>query len=300
VYAIRALAVSVALVAPRSAWAQACCAGSTVASPARLALHEDELVGLSLRGARSPGSFAGDGTYRAAPGGTSELDFEQDLVGALRFLERGQASLQVPLVETHRATRGRSETGGGVGDVTLAGRWDFTLAGASTRWPGIAALAAVTLPTGRAVESSTKPLATDATGTGALAGAIGLGVEQTFGSLYLGGQGSVALRATRHVQGTESRLAPLFTGLVSGAWIIGEGAVGLSASVAAEGDATIDGVTAPDSGKRTTTVSVGGATPIVGPVRMTGVLFATPWISGLSRNQLASTGLVLTGIYAWM
>jgi hypothetical protein len=102
------------------------------------------------------------------------------------------------------------------------------------------------------------------------------------------------------VQGTESRLAPLWVGLVSGAWTIGDAAVGLSASVAAEGDTTIDGVTAPDSAKRTTTLSVGGATPIGGPVRMSGVLFATPWISGLSRNQPASTGLVLTGIVAWM
>src|SRR5262245_28901510 len=135
---MRAATVIAAMAVAKDARAQACCAGSSAVTPARLALHEDALVGVQLRAASVIGSFDAHGDYRGSPAGVSELDFEEDLFGAVRFLERGQASLLVPFLETHRATRTLSETGGGIGDLNLSARWDFTRSGESRVVPGIA------------------------------------------------------------------------------------------------------------------------------------------------------------------
>src|SRR4051794_13557073 len=94
-----AVALSATIAAPRPARAQACCAGASALTPARLALHEDALVAASIRTTDIVGSFNPSGHYVASPAGTSELDFEQDLIGTLRVLGRGQVSAVVPLVE---------------------------------------------------------------------------------------------------------------------------------------------------------------------------------------------------------
>src|SRR4051794_22340201 len=100
-----ALACAFACGLPSRAWAQACCAGSSVLTPGRLATHEDALVGAQVRAATLFGSWNEDGRYRRSPPGTSELDFEQDLFASLRLLKRAQASLFVPLVENRRKAR---------------------------------------------------------------------------------------------------------------------------------------------------------------------------------------------------
>ena len=69
----------------------------------------------------------------------------------MRVARRAQVSL-LPIVQTHRQSSGVDEWGGGLGDVALAGRYDFLLASEAVRWPGVALLAAATLPTGRPVD----------------------------------------------------------------------------------------------------------------------------------------------------
>src|SRR5262249_42758942 len=121
-----ALVVATASLVPAVARAQACCAGSSALTPGRLALHEDFLVGAIARGAVAFGSFDGRGHYATNASGSREIDLEQDVLGAARVFRDGQIAVLVPLVETHRATRSTgAETGGGIGDVNLAARWDF-------------------------------------------------------------------------------------------------------------------------------------------------------------------------------
>src|SRR5258708_14711836 len=100
----RALWISAIVIATLSisarAHAQACCSGSGAITPARLAMHEDALVGVGVRAASVIGSYDEGGRYVAAPSGTSELDLEQDLLAAVRVLRRGQAALLPPIVET--------------------------------------------------------------------------------------------------------------------------------------------------------------------------------------------------------
>ncbi|HEX3344475.1 MAG TPA: hypothetical protein VHS09_07865 [Polyangiaceae bacterium] len=167
----RGLAALVALTAwafPAAARAQACCAGGSAVTPGRLELHEDALVGAELRAAALLGSYDTGGRYRANPAGDTEGDFEEDLLGAVRVLRRGQVALLVPLVETQRQDpRDGGHFGGGIGDVNLGARYDFVLAGESRVVPGVALLGGVTFPTGKPPELASPPLAVDATGIGA-------------------------------------------------------------------------------------------------------------------------------------
>src|SRR5689334_13461248 len=73
--------------------AQPCCSGGTALTPARLTLHEDALVGLQLRPTLLHGSFAPDRSYAASPPATVDLDFEEDLLGAVRVVTRGQVAV---------------------------------------------------------------------------------------------------------------------------------------------------------------------------------------------------------------
>ncbi|MGH7438955.1 MAG: hypothetical protein ACRENE_24980, partial [Polyangiaceae bacterium] len=98
---------------PSKARAQACCAGTGAVTPGRLGMMDDALVGLQAKAGAVTGSFDANGQLLASPPGTAEVDLEQDAFGALRLLEKGQAAVLVPLVETWRRSLGPPNTGGG-------------------------------------------------------------------------------------------------------------------------------------------------------------------------------------------
>jgi hypothetical protein len=56
------------------ALAQACCAGGSAVTPARLELHEQALAGVELRAGGALGSYEPDGHYLRNPSGDTELD----------------------------------------------------------------------------------------------------------------------------------------------------------------------------------------------------------------------------------
>lgn len=135
------MTVVAVITASERAWAQACCAGSGAVTPGRLAVHEDALVAVQQRAAHAFGSFDSNGHYATPAAGSSEQDFEQDLIGAWRVpvLDRMQLAAQLPFVETRRTTRGNAEVGGGIGDANVSARYDFLYAGRDRYVPGIAA-----------------------------------------------------------------------------------------------------------------------------------------------------------------
>jgi len=279
------------------AGAQACCAGSSAVTPARLGLHEDALVGATLRVAGVVGNYALDGTYSAQPPHTSELDLEQDLVAAARVTKRGQLALLVPFVETVRSSATTSGSGGGLGDINLGARYDLVLAGESRYLPGIALLAGLTLPTGRPVEAATQPLATDATGIGAFQGNLGLSVEQVWGPWLASLSGLVAQRAPRSVQGVDETLGTQLTGVGAVAYTFRSAATaGVVVSYAAEGDARINGAADQESHKRALTLSAVGVFSFTDSLRLQGSLFLTPPVTSLGANQPATCGLTLTAL----
>ena len=288
-----------ALVAPARAHAQACCAGGSVVTPGRLQLHEDSLVGVQAKVGRVLGSYDVGGVFVPERAGESELDLEQDVLGALRVLPRGQVAVLVPIVETWRTAgqpAGTSQLGGGVGDVNASARYDFVEAGESAIVPGIALLAGLTLPTGRPPESASGPLLADATGIGAFQLQGALALEQTWGPWLVNATGIVAKR-TEH--GGET-LGTQVTLLAAGAYTFeNDSALALSASYAFEGDASRGGADVPNSGKRVTTVTVSGLWPVTDTWRVLGGLYLEPPVGSLGANQLSAAGLTLTVIRSW-
>ena len=282
--------------------AQACCAGGSALTPGRLSPHEDALAGVQARAAYVYATFDGSGHYATSPPGTSEVDLEQDVFGAVRFLERGQAALLVPLVETHRKTQTLGpEFGGGLGDINLSARYDFTLAGGSPIVPGIGVLAGITFPTGKAPDApDLRPLGTDATGVGAFQGNVGLALEQTYGSWLVNLTGLVAKRAARDVQGVHSVLGTQVTMLAAGGYTFSnEASVVLVGAYTVEGDATVNGSDVPGSARRVLLTSVAGLLPLSDHLRLTASLFVNPPIPNVGKNMPATTGLTVGAVYAW-
>lgn len=277
---------------PRAAAAQACCGGPTAFAPARLAPHEDALVGLSLKASSAFGTFDAGRRFAASPAGTAEVDLEQDLVAAVRVLHQAQLSMVLPMVETWRRVPGISEASGDLGDLQLGARWDFTLAGERRILPGIAVLFGVTAPTGHPPEDATKPLATDATGTGAWQLSPALALEQAYGPWLVNLTGSLTWRSARTVRDIRSQQGVAFTAAATGAYVFhNQAVISLSASYTAALDARIDGATVPDSGRAGTRLALSGGLPFAGGWRIQGMVFGDLPIRWLGYNQPVSAGL---------
>ena len=279
---------------PTAARAQACCAGAGAVTPARLALHEDAAAGLQLRAATVVGSYSAAARYVPAPPGAREIDLEQSMYGAVRVLDRGQLGALLPFVETLRATPTRSESGGGLGDINLSARYDFLRARESVVVPGVAALAGVTLPTGKPAEAATKAFATDATGLGAVQVTGGVAAEQSVGPWLFGVSALLAVRAPRAVGPVTLALAPQYSALASAAYAFASGAaVALSALFTFEGEASVDGAPARESGRRWMTASASVAWPITGQLTALGSVSLSPPVSSLGMNQTTTLGATL-------
>jgi hypothetical protein len=283
---------------PSRARAQACCAGGSAVTPGRLELHEDALVGAQLKAATVLGSYEPGGRFIASPAGDTEGDFEQDLFGAVRVLQRGQVALLVPLVETQRKdTEDPARFGGGIGDVNLSARYDFVVAGESTYIPGAALLVGVTFPTGKAPDAFARPAQViDTTGVGVFQASGAVAFEQTFGPWLLNATSLLAVRTTR----SGERLAPQVTLFAAAAYTLrNDTAIALSASYAFEGEATLDGTALPASFRRATAVTLTGFWPVTDAWRLLGGVYLDPPVDGLGSNQPAVGGLSLTVIRSW-
>ena len=289
-----------ALAVPDHALGQACCAGSSALTPARLGIHEDGAVGLILKGTEILGGWDGHGNYFAQPAGTAEFDAEADLVGTLRVLSDGQVTLFVPFLKTWREAPGISEWGGGIGDINLSGRYDFTHAGQFTLLPGIAVLVGVTFPSGRSPEAASNLLATDATGIGAFQFTGGVAFEQSYGHILLNLTGLVGWRTPRSVRGVRETLGVQFQGLFGiGYAFDNDASVALSFGYLAELDAVLDGQKVPDSGRALPTLGLSGSLPLGEVWRLQGGLNYNLPISGLGKNQTAGFGFTLCILRTW-
>lgn len=278
---------------PARALAQACCAGGTAVTPGRLAPHEDLLLGFQEKAGSVLGSYFQNGQYFSQLAGTTELDFEEDLFGAARFLDRGQVALLVPFIETRRANPQQgAQLGGGVGDINLSARYDVVLAGESHWLPGIGVLAGVTAPTGRPAEIA-NPI--DATGIGAFQLNAALALEQTWGPWSASAYGIVAQR-TQH--GNET-LGTQFTFLAAGAYVFeNDDTLALSASYAFEGNGTSSAGPV-QSANAVTTVTLTGLLPLNDNWRLLGGLYVNPPFDALGSNHPCVAGFTYTIIRTW-
>jgi hypothetical protein len=290
--------VLAAAVVPTQARAQACCAGGLVLTPGRLNMHESALVGVQVKGTGSIGSFDANGAFVPPPKGVAEGDFEQDLIATLRVLGSGQFTVVVPIVETYRRQEGTSAGGGGFGDIQVGARWDATQAGASVTIPGIAVLASVVLPTGLPPEQAMRPLSlgTDATGTGAVQGAFGAALEQSFGKVLVNLTGSVTIHSARTVYGMHTQLGPAFNAFAAVGYDFGPGpVVAVTASYTGTLATVSDGTAVPMSTRTQLRFGLATGYAFTDTWRMQGGIFADPPAAHFGQNQpLAGVGASAT------
>lgn len=286
--------MAVGVLSPAEARAQACCAAASALGIARLAPHEDSVVGVGARVTSLYASMGADGKY-ISPEGAAEYDFEQEIAATMRVLSHGQITAVVPIVETYRTVPGLTDAGGGIGDIQLGARYDFVETGTSRTWPGIALAWSLTLPTGRAPESATSPLAADATGTGGVQAGGQISLERTFGDAFLHLSGSAVWRAPRVVSGLHTQRGPAFTAFAAGGttFLNGDLVGALTASYTSELAARLEGVSVPDSGNEVTRAGVSAGYSISFDWRLQGTLFSDVPVSPLSRNQPMGVGLSL-------
>ncbi len=176
-----AAALLVVSLSPAPAHAAACCLSASVVGMGRLVVWEDAAAGLSTSYGHGTGRWDTSGRYRAFSAGLLEDELRVDAWAIVRLSETWQVQARVPWVTGVRAsTDGTSSVGTGLGDVSVAGRWDAVLLGEYEHVPGIAVMASVVGPTGRRPEQATDPLGASATGRGAWAASLGLAAEYAF------------------------------------------------------------------------------------------------------------------------
>lgn len=289
-----AVAALLVVATPTPARAQACCAGASAVTPGRLGLMDEALVGVQLKAASVIGSWLTSRRFVANPAGTGEYDFEQDVFGAIRVLDRGQVALLVPVVETQRrAPTAGSALGGGIGDANLSARYDFVRAEDPTWLPGIALLAGVTFPTGRPPDDAKQVLAVDATGIGAFQINGALAIEDAFGPWLVS---ATAMVAGRTSHGGET-LGAQWTFLGAVAYTFpNAAALALSGSYVFEGDAS----NFPNSSKSATAVTLSGVWPLSGVWRLIAATSVNPPFDSLGSNQPATAGVNAGVIRSWM
>jgi hypothetical protein len=265
-----------------------------------LAIHEDAAVGLTLKATTITGAFDAAGTFIPSPAGTAEVDGEEDVVAALRVLERGQVTAFVPFIQTWRKTPSLSEVGGGIGDVNLGGRYDFYSAGQSLTWPGVAVLFGLTVPTGIPPENAHTPLGTGATGIGAFQLTGGLGFEQSFGPWLANLTALLSQRLPRHVGSIDETLGLQLSALAGVGYAFESGSsVALGLGFTGERDAVVNGARVPASGRSVSMVSLSGMLPLAEQWRLQGSFFVDVTVNGFGRNQPAGPGITFTVLRTW-
>lgn len=297
-------AVAVFALAPlsveRDAAAQACCATPTAFAPARLRTGENAIVGFVGSAAIVTGSFGRDRSFALPSPGSREIDLVERLFAAWAPWPRIEVSFTVPFVETSRRAGGIGEASAGIGDPRLATRFTLVRVGEDKIVPGVQLLTALTLPAGVPADGATKPLATDATGTGAFQFDNGIALEQSFGRFLFHFTGAIAWRSVRTIGGASSQLGPLASAFTALSYTF-PNALSLAASLAYEAsfDARQNGVAVSDSATAKTTVGFAASMPIARGVRLVAGLAWNPHVSELGKNELATFGGSLGLVYAW-
>lgn len=248
------------------AFAQACCAASQTAGPVRLSPGQIGSVGISADGRLYTGRF--DGTaYRSQE--RSNQEWRQTLFGARRLGDSWEVGATIPFVQSRRTTSELSEWGGGVGDVSVQGRYEVMATGMSMTWPGIGIVGSLVAPTGRSpadsMERGRTLFQSDVTGSGWWRAGVGAQLEWTPGSWFVAAEvgASQALWEWQAERSRQVSPLPAVTGRlsagrpVSASWLWDD-VLYLAASATADQDLgdRIDGSWRRDTAERRVTLQL--------------------------------------------
>lgn len=177
------VALLAGLLAAPSAWAGACCTGSTTTIPTRLGECESFLGGIGLVGQASVGRWDAHG--KVASSSLGEQALITTFAAGWRWDRKGQIGLTAPVWLNHKAVAGDQAWGGGLGDLRVTATWDPLeekwVEKGKFGWPVPVFTAGVRIPTGRDWERSKGELFEDVTGLGSPAALLGVTAERTMG-----------------------------------------------------------------------------------------------------------------------
>src|SRR5688572_8083836 len=105
-----------------SAWAAACCMGTTTTTPVRVGECERVAVGVSASGEHTFARWDGDG--RPAPPAPGEEAVVGTLAAGWRWSRSAQLQVALPTRWTWRDAASLTDDGGGVGDLSVGVLWD--------------------------------------------------------------------------------------------------------------------------------------------------------------------------------
>ena len=273
---------------PLTAHAQACCVTSAGVSPTRLALHERFGVGMTIRASWSLGQHDADARFLPKAGATKEIGVAEDVFAAVRWLDRGQLAALVPIIQTYRRSRTEASSGAGFGDVHLTARYDWIWASRYRYLPGIAVLGGLTLPTGKPPDRANHRLGTDATGRGVYEGQVGIAIEKAIRQVVLSLAGLAALRSQAQFGSVTLAAAPELRLIGALTYVFPqEQALGVYASLSAEGNSRVNGVASRGSARREFQLGAYAALPLSETVKLRFGAAGQPPLDGLGRNQPA-------------
>ena len=265
--------------------AQACCAGSGPYSLPRLQRHEAALLAVTLRTAGVVGLVDVSGRYAALSGGSREVDLRQTVTGVLRLAERGQLGINFPFVETYRATQNKSGLGGGIADISLSARYDFTYADWQHHPAGFAVTALVTAPVGVSPQRSQTSLLDDITGTGAWQATVGLTIEYAWRKWLASGNATLT-------DGLPQKLGPLLSGFLGLAYSF-ETPMTVSMTLTTSQRLSVGGR---EQGAMTLVISA--FAPIDKHFRLQGSILGD--VPALGKNTQVTVGANATVVFAWL
>jgi hypothetical protein len=101
--------------------------------------------------------------------------------------------------------------------------------------------------------------------------------------------GIVADRTARSANGVSEQLGPQFTGFFAVGWTFDEEyVIAATATYTAETDATIDNQKAPNTGRSSLVLGIGGGIPLTSKLRLALSVASAPPIDGVGVNSPAS------------
>jgi hypothetical protein len=187
------LALAAVTLAPDEAVAAPCCISATAFGVGRLLIDEQFAVGLNQSVAGTVGRWDFDRKFVGTLGGYTDITARTELwalVGAHRKVAfYGRA----PLVTTHRAAGGLSETNARLGDVDFGMRVDAIAIGEWAYVPGIALLVSTMAPSGTPPWRSSTQLGADVAGRGAWILSFAVAIEEAVDTWFFRLQGGLTV-----------------------------------------------------------------------------------------------------------
>lgn len=213
----RWIALTIIVGAPGQALAAPCCVSATSFGVGRLLMWEDFAGGLQVSYARVLGEWDQNSRLRPNPEGYSEGVSIAQPWAIVRLAERAELQGWAPIIINDRWSNGVHQIAGGLGDVGVAGRYQWVSIGEFEGLPSFATTLGVVGPTGRRVEQTSPPLFAGTTGRGCWGAFLAAETEYAYMPWFVRLEGAVTLFApfTRPDTRQRQRYGPLATSSLS-------------------------------------------------------------------------------------